>query len=202
MKSFGEHELPVLILALYSKRYTFLHHKPGSVDWLYWTQESRPIFSSGAERVTKMTEFSPVILQGLGSVELEAERKCQAPNNDSLPMTFLKVAERQLCWGQIRGFSTWCPVSVWEVRMTSVGVVSFGEALAKAFRDFPWEPGNRKVAIMASTPSLYYFFAWNGSYSIIHGSASSLPPTCTLWAGDFFVSLFIFNTQLMIEPMS
>ena len=44
-----------------------------------------------------MTEFSPVILQGLGSVELEAERKCQAPNNDSLPMTFLKVAERQLC---------------------------------------------------------------------------------------------------------
>ena len=42
-----------------------------------------------------MTEFSPVILPGLGSVELEAEGKGQAPNNDSLPMTVLKVAERQ-----------------------------------------------------------------------------------------------------------
>lgn len=44
-----------------------------------------------------MAEFSPVIPQGLGSVELEAERKGQAANSDSLPMTFLKVAERQLC---------------------------------------------------------------------------------------------------------
>lgn len=35
---------------------------------------------------------------GLGSVELEAERGAQAANNDSLPMTFWKVAERwQFC---------------------------------------------------------------------------------------------------------
>ena len=87
--------------------------------------------------------------------------------------------------------------------MTSVDVVSFGEALAEAFRDFPREPENKKVAIMASTPSLYYFFAWNGSNSMIHGTASNLPPTCTLWAGDLTsLCLFIFNTQLMIEPMS
>ena len=70
-----------------------------SVDWFSCMQESRPVFSSGAEWVTKTTEFSPVIAQGLGSVELEAERKGQAANNDSLPMTFLKMAERQLCWG-------------------------------------------------------------------------------------------------------
>lgn len=162
MKSFGEHELPVLILALYSKRYTSLHHKPVSVDWLYWTQESRPIFSSGAERVTKMTEFSPVILQGLGSVELEAERKCQAPNNGSLPMTFLKVAERQLRWGQIRGFSTWCPVSVWEVRMTSVGVVSFGEALAKAFRDFHESQETARLPSWAAHPPCVTFLPGMG----------------------------------------
>lgn len=43
-----------------------------------------------------MTDFSPVIPQGLGSVELEAEIKGQAAKNDSLPMTFLKMAERQL----------------------------------------------------------------------------------------------------------
>lgn len=35
---------------------------------------------------------------GLGNVELEAERGGQAANNDRLPMTFWKVAERwQLC---------------------------------------------------------------------------------------------------------
>lgn len=54
--------------------------------------------------VTKRIEFpSPVITQGSGNVELEAERGGQAANNASLPMTFQKVAETwQLYWEWIR----------------------------------------------------------------------------------------------------
>ena len=65
---------------------------------------------------------------------------------------------------------------VGRVRMPSVDVASFGEALVKAFRGIPGEPGNWKGATMASMPSLYYFCAWSGSYSMINGATSSLPP--------------------------
>ena len=122
MKSFGEHELPVLlILALYSKRYTSLHHKPVSVDWLYWTQESRPIFSSGAEWVTKMTEFSPVILQGLGSEELEAERKVRHPTTTACPWLSWRWLRDSYAEGKSEGFppdaQSQCGKSGWHLWM-------------------------------------------------------------------------------------
>ena len=99
LKPFGEQEPPVLlVLTSYNKCCTFLHHNLASVS-LYCMRVSRPKFGSVTEWVTKTTEFSPLIPQGLGSVALKAERGDQAANDDSLPVTFPKVAERQqLCW--------------------------------------------------------------------------------------------------------
>lgn len=75
--------------------------------------------------MTNRTEFSsPVNCKELAMWNLEAERRGQAASNDSLPMTFWKVAERwPLLLGVIRQHFP-C-LSMDRLRVKSVELVSF-----------------------------------------------------------------------------
>ena len=64
IREFGsfEHELPILLSWPCNQHYTFLHHNPGSVDWVYCTGDQTQVWFSN--NITQRTScFEQWILQ-------------------------------------------------------------------------------------------------------------------------------------------
>lgn len=145
---------------------------------------------------TETTGFSSLVTpRGSGRVEIEAERGGQAANNDSLPVTFRKVARRwRLCWDWIReGFLSDAESQGGQSQDDLYGRAELWRGSGQGVQGIPGELGNCKAATMARTLSPVFLLCLKRQlpWLMVRPPAYHLH-TLGRWL-NLFASLFIFN---------